>query len=185
MAVWTVVKYAVALLLVVAGSLCFVAAADLRGDIPQDYRYEVTELNGTEVPSRVAERIETENPSRVTGPNETATPYADESQHRVLDFSNLSSSAQTIFRNTLDSGGNYTTDTHPADFQLNSDTNRRNYVRYQNSTYRLNVHTVRTEQFFEQLSFALTVVVGVSLSVLGGGSLLWWNRKCLRKQSPF
>ena len=59
MAVWTVVKYAIAFLLVVSGGLCFVAADNLNTDIPQgDYRYEMTELNETEVPSRVAERIE-------------------------------------------------------------------------------------------------------------------------------
>lgn len=185
MAVSTVVKYAVAVLLVASGSLCFVAAVDLNADTPQDYRYEVSELNETEVPSRIAEQIETETPSQVMEPNETATPYADESWHRVLHFSNLSSSAQTIFLNTLDSGGTYTSDSHPADFQLNSDMNRRNYVLYQNSTYQLNVHNVQAEQFFDQLFFAITVVAGVGLTVLGGGSLLWWNRQFIRKESPF
>jgi len=98
MAVWTVVKYAVAFLLVVSGGLCFVAADNLNADIPQgDYRYEVTELNETEVPTRVADQIETETSSRVTETTETKTPYASEPTFRVRQFSNLSSSAQTIF----------------------------------------------------------------------------------------
>ena len=186
MAVWTVLKYVVALLLVGSGGLCFVAAADLNADIPQgDYRYEVSELNETEVPSRIADQIETETSSRVTEPNETATPYASESRHRVLHFSNLSSSAQSIFLNTLDSGGTYTSDTHPADFQLNSDTNRRNYVRYQNSTYRLLVHDFGTRRAFDQLAVGIQVVIGAGLTVLGGGALLRWNRKLLREQIPF
>ena len=174
MAVWTVVKYAFAVLLVVSGSLCFVAASNLRADIPQgEYRYEVTELNETEVPSRITE------------PNGTETPYASESQNRDLHFSNLSSSAQTIFLNTLDSGDTYTTDTHPDDFQLALDTRRRTYVSYQNSTYELFVYDIRAEQFFSQIFFGIPIAVGAGLTVLGGGALLWWNRRYLQKQLPF
>ncbi len=186
MAGWTVVKYASALLLVVSGSLCLVAATNLTADTPQgEYRYEVTELNETEVPSRLAKQIEPENSSRASNPNETATPYASEATYRLRHFSNLSSAAQTTFLNTLDSGGTYSTDTHPADFQLNSDTNRRNYVLYQNSTYQLKGHDIEASQAFGQLVVGTTMVVGAGLTVLGGGVLLWWNRKRLRKQVPF
>ncbi|WP_340101835.1 hypothetical protein [Salinibaculum salinum] len=183
MAVWTGVKYTVVLLLVGSGSLCFVAADNLKSDIPQgDYRYEVTGLNETEVPSRIAEQIETETPSRVTESTETKTPYASEPTSQVLQFSNLSSSTQAIFLTTLDSGGTYSTDTHAHDFLLNSDTSRRNYVRYQNSTYQLKVHNVETSRAVDQLVFGITVVAGAGLTGLGGGALLWWNRKSLRKR---
>ncbi|WP_302081183.1 hypothetical protein [Salinibaculum rarum] len=174
MAVWTVVKYAVAFLLVVSGGLCFVAAANLNGELPQgDYRYEVTELN------------ETEPPSQVTESTATKTPYPSERTFRVLQFSNLSAPAQTIFLKTLTNGGTYATDTHPDDFQLNSDTSRHNYVRYQNSTYQLDVHNIRLRQDSGQILFGITVAVGSGLTVLGGGALLWWNRTFLRKRSPF
>ena len=93
------------------------------------------------------------------GSNDTQLPDHREHPDRVLEYSELSPEAQEVFRSALQTRGEYTTRTHPDEFEL-EDFNRRNRIQYESECYELTAES--------RSSFG-TAFVALGLLVVGGG----------------
>ena len=89
--------------------------------------------------------------------NSNSSDYPD----KVLDYSELSSEAQEVFRSTLQANGEYTTQAHPDEFELRLDTDKQNYIQYELECYQLTAQS--------RGGFATAFAVW-GLLVFGGGA---------------
>lgn len=117
---------------VVTGLATTVAVVDIRLNA-EKIDYSVEPMNqACEPPS---------DDRTAAGSNDTQAPDYREYPRRVLEYSELSPEAQEVFRSALQADGEYTTRTHPDEFELQLDTDNRNYVQYESECYQLTAQT--------------------------------------------
>lgn len=100
-----------------------------------------------------------------TGSNDTHIPdkYQDSDRVPVLEYSELSPEAQEVFRSTLQTRGEYTTRTHPDEFELGN-FNRRNIIEYESECYVLIAESRRG--FGTGFAIFWILVVGGGITVI-------------------
>ncbi|MXR50759.1 hypothetical protein GRX03_03950 [Halovenus sp. WSH3] len=94
--------------------------------------------------------------------NQTGTP-----------FSELSPEGREVFRSALQADGAYTTRSHPAEFELQSDVSRTNEIQYESQCYEL---TARERDRFGVLSVLVSAAGGGLAVLLALGSLFGYER---------
>jgi hypothetical protein len=116
----------------VTGLATAIAVGDVRLDA-EKIEYSAEPMNqACEAPSD--DRTEADS-------NDTQVPDHREYPRRVLAYRELSPEAQAVFRSALEADGEYTTRTHPDEFELQTDTPNPNHIQYESDCYRLTAQT--------------------------------------------